>query len=131
VLRPEALAQRVLSDETVELADHVVVTRERKVSVDPLLQCRKPQLRQARDLSLGKRLEAEVRQRWPPPEGERLPKQSARAQRVTAPQSRLALCHKPLEAVRIQLVATHVQYVAGRSSLQHAVPRAGRPMWLE
>ena len=53
-LSAKPLAQGVVSDQGFELGDEVVVTAERKVGFDPLLECRQAKLLQPGDLDLGK-----------------------------------------------------------------------------
>ena len=62
----------MLGDEALQLADDVGVASEREVGLDPLLERVQAQLLQPRDLRLGERLECELVQRRPPPQGKRL-----------------------------------------------------------
>ena len=52
-LAAQALAQRVLGDQRLELADELGVAAERELGVDALLERRHAQLLEARDLRLG------------------------------------------------------------------------------
>ena len=70
-LPPERLAQRVVADERLELADHVAVAAELEVGVDPLLAGDEPQLLEASDLRLREVVERELGERRAAPELER------------------------------------------------------------
>ena len=60
-LAAERLAQRVLADERLELADHVAVPPELEIGVDALPQRDEPELLEAADLRLREVLEARTR----------------------------------------------------------------------
>ena len=70
-LPQEALAQRMLGDEPLELADDVTVATELEIGVDPLRNCGEPELVQPPDLRLREILERELRERRSPPRLER------------------------------------------------------------
>src|SRR5215218_10418254 len=70
-LSAQPLAVRLLGDERLQLRDERVVTAEREVGVDTLLDRRHPQLLQAADLRLHERLIGEIGQRPTAPEYER------------------------------------------------------------
>lgn len=67
------LAERMLCDDSLELGDHLGVATGFDVGLDPLLDRDDPELFEPADLSLGERLEHEVCEWRPPPEGEGLP----------------------------------------------------------
>ena len=71
-LTAQPLAQRVLRDETLELADELRMAAEREIGLDPLLERREAKLLEADDRGLGELLVGEVRQRRAAPERERL-----------------------------------------------------------
>ena len=71
-LAAEPLAQRLVGDQALELADQLGPGAEGQVGLDPLLHADQPQLLQPGDLGLGERLVAEVGQGRPPPQGQRL-----------------------------------------------------------
>ena len=71
-LAAQPLAQRVLGDQRLELADELRVPAGGEVGVDALLERREPQLLQPRALGLRERLVGEVGERRPAPQRERL-----------------------------------------------------------
>src|SRR5262245_11221235 len=66
-LAAERLAQRMLADEPLELADDIAVAAELEVRLDALLERDHPQLLEPPDLGLRKGLERELRERRPAP----------------------------------------------------------------
>ena len=94
-LRVQPLAQRVLGDERLELADHLGVPAGREVGVDRHLGRAQPQLLEPADLGGGERLVGDVGQRLAAPQRERLarraPRSSSRSKR-TASTSPSASC---------------------------------------
>ena len=56
MLRAELLAERVLGDQRLELADHVAVMPEREVGLDPPFECGEAELLEARALVPGEGL---------------------------------------------------------------------------
>ena len=95
-LAPQALPQRVLRDQRLELADELSAAAELEVGVDPLLERLQAQLLEPADLGLGERLEGEVGERWAAPQRERLAEQL----RPLVPPAGLCLGDEALEAVR-------------------------------
>ena len=77
-LGAEVLAERMLADERVELADQLRVASVGEVELDPLLDTREAKLLQAGDLGLGEALVGEVRERFSAPQRERLAPASRR-----------------------------------------------------
>ena len=75
LLGAQALTQRMLADEHLQLAEHVLVAAEREIAVDPVHQRGQPQLVELRDLVAPVRLERETGQRRAAPERERLPQE--------------------------------------------------------
>ena len=71
-LRVQALAQRLLGDERLELADDLGVAARLEVLVDRQLERREPQLLEPADLERGERLAGDVVERRPAPQRERL-----------------------------------------------------------
>ena len=71
-LPAKALAERMLSDEPLQLADDVGMQAERELRLDSFLERGHAQLFQPRNLGLDEALVTEVRQRAVPPERERL-----------------------------------------------------------
>ena len=110
-LAAQALPERVLGNERLELADELGVAAEREVRFDPPLERPEEQLLEACDLPLGE-LQRELAQRRPAPEGERLP-QPARSVGRLAMSCFLA---KRLEPVKIELPLADLDHVAGGAS---------------
>src|SRR5262249_6816117 len=67
----EALAQRVIGDERLQLRYELEVPCEREIGIDPLLERDQTQLLQPGDIALRERLVGHVRKRCPSPEAER------------------------------------------------------------
>ena len=78
----QVLAQRMLGDQRVELADHLGVPAGREVGVDRHLRRAQPQIVEAADLGGRERLVGDVRERVAVPQRERL------ARRATPSSSR-------------------------------------------
>ena len=116
-LAAQALPQRMLGDERLELADELGVTAERQVGVDPLLERRQPQLLQPRDLGLGERLVGEVGERRPAPQRERLAQLRAAA---VCGRARRASADSRSKRARSSSDGVDAQHVAGRARRQPA-----------
>ncbi len=69
---PQALAERVLGDERLELSDQLVVAPECEVGVDPELHRCQPDLLEPGDRRLGEALVGEVRERRASPQRQRV-----------------------------------------------------------
>jgi hypothetical protein len=95
--------QRVLPDEPLQLCDRTGVPPQRELGIDPCLDRGQAKLLEARDLVLGKRLKAELRQRWAAPEGEGL----GQALEVAALQ-------RALQPLAVELTLLDTQEIAGR-----------------
>jgi hypothetical protein len=106
---PEGLAQRVLADERVELADDVAVAAELEVGVDPLLERNKAQLLQPVRVRLRPCVEGELGERRAAPEAERLAERAPLGLGV----GRTRLAQQPLEAHGVDPLALDVKHVAG------------------
>ena len=94
----QVLAQRMLGDQRVELADHLGVPAGREVGVDGRLRRAQPQLVEAADLGGGERLVGDVLERVAVPQRERL--------------ARRAALQQPLEARRVHLAVGELELVA-------------------
>ena len=94
----EALAQRLLAHEPVELADDLPVAPGGEIALDRVLERRQPELLEPPDLRRRERFAGDVVQRRAVPERERLP--------------RLAELHEVLEPPRVDLRGIDVQLVA-------------------
>ncbi len=109
-LAVQMLPKRLLGHGGLELGDQVRVSAERKLRIDPRLECRPAPLLQARDLGLHKRLIGKVGERRPAPELERLPELLCRAIRIgleLGPTAR----HELLEAIDIPLSGADIEPV--------------------
>ena len=116
-LAAEPLAQRMLVDERLELADELGALPEPEVGLDALLQAGEAPLLQPGDLSLGPLLVGEVGERRAAPEGEGLAQRRGRAGRVAGRQRRAPGRRQLLEAVEVEPPGRDVQEVArGRGS---------------
>ena len=71
-MAPQALPQRVLGHEALELRHELDVASQREVRLDPSLDGDEPKLLEAHDRRLGEGLVGEVVERRPAPELERL-----------------------------------------------------------
>ena len=71
-LAAEALPQRMLADERLEIADELAVTAEGELGLCALLLEREPELLQPTDLALCERLVRKLRQRLAAPERKRV-----------------------------------------------------------
>ena len=92
-LRAQALTERILVDQRLELPDQLVVSAAGQLSLVLLLNTDQASLIQPRDLTLREALVREIAQRRATPERQRL-----------AQPSLLAQAHEPL---KVQLVRTH------------------------
>ena len=108
-LPARALPQRVLLHEPLELADHLRVTPECEVGVDPVLERGEPQLLEAGDHRLGERLEGEVAERRAAPQRERAPQARRPGLGVAVREGAAALRRQELEAVQIDLLGVDPQ----------------------
>src|SRR5581483_5186176 len=117
VLRAEALAQRVLRDERLELADHVAVPTEREAGLQPPPERVQAQLLEPRLLAARERLR-ELRERTAAPERERVGEKFARGRGVAAGERAAGRGDRPLEADEVELVVAELEQVAGRPRLQ-------------
>ena len=77
------LAERMRRDELLELDDHTLVTTERELEIEPLLDHRESQLGQPGDGRRRELLVGEVGQGIAPPQRIRLGQQRDRAARIT------------------------------------------------
>jgi hypothetical protein len=120
-LRAEPLSARLLTNETFELDDEVVVTSARKVRIDSLLDRGETQLFEVRNLALRKRLVREVGKRRTAPERERLAEELRRRHGVAFGARTSGLCQPALEPSDIELVRLDPEEVARRPGLEYAI----------
>src|SRR5207247_7853365 len=95
------LPQWLFLDERLQLGDEPGLLSELEVGVDPLLQRVEPQLREPPAGRLGERLLAELGQRRPAPELERLPEERGFPRRLACG---ARLLGQLLEAAEVRLV---------------------------
>ena len=119
VLAAQALAQRVLGDQRLELG-HDVAAPERQVGLDAIRDRLQAQLLEPLGRRLCERDEREVGQGRPAPQrqggAERLRRPGGRARG----KRRVALVDVALEAVEVARVGLDLQHVAGRAGDEHA-----------
>ena len=117
MLRAEPLAQRVLGDQRLELADHVAVMPEREVGLDPPFERGEAELLEARALVPGERLR-ELGECRPAPERERVAQQLPRLPGIALRERLPAVGDRALEAGQVELVVADLEQVAGSACLQ-------------
>jgi hypothetical protein len=103
-LPAQALAQRMVGDERVELADQLLVQAAREVAVDPLHPRDEAVLVESVHLVASGRLELDPVERRTPPEGERVAEQLRGGGDIAGARSRLGVADEPLEPGRVQLL---------------------------
>ena len=113
-LAAQALAERLLADERLELADERSVTAEGELGLDPPFEPDQPQLVEPADRRARKRLVREVGERRPAPESECVAKTLRRHRGLV----RLGLVEQAREAVEVELVRPGPEHVAGRPRLE-------------
>jgi len=111
-LSAKALAQGIVSDQRFELGDEVVVATERKVGLDPLLECRQVKLLQPGDLDVRERVECELRKRRAAPEGQGLAERCGGGVRVSGRKCASSLVEQGLEPMQVELAVGDRQDVA-------------------
>ena len=127
LLPAEALAQRVLGDEGLELGDERRMPAEREVGVDPLLERREAQLLEPLAGRGGERLVGEVGERRPAPEVERLAEQRRRRAASSRERARSASAVRRSKRARSKSSSrTRSAYPGGRVSIAAAEPSARR-----
>jgi hypothetical protein len=99
-LATELLAEGLLGNERLELADQLGVATALEVGVDSLFEGRQPQLLEPSDLTLRERLEREVRQRRASPE----PKRGAEGACPLLTREQPGLGHESLEPAEVRLL---------------------------
>lgn len=139
-LRPQALAQRVLGDERLELGHEAGVPPERQFGVDAQLECHEAQLLESCDRALGERRVGEVRERHAAPQPEGLLQVVDGARVVVRGERALAGREQALEPREVDLIRGRHQRVPGwarheqvaaraqpLAQLRHADAQRGRP----
>ena len=111
-LRPELLAQRLVSDQAGQFRDDVGVQAGRQVGVDALAQYGQPPLVQPGRLTVQRRHVAQVGQRGTTPQRQRVAQDPAGLGPLARGQGPPAPDGERLEPLRVQLVRPHQQGVA-------------------
>ena len=112
-LPPGPFRYPLLSDQRLQLGDHLLPTSERQPGVDPVGHHRGMSLLESVDLGLRKPVEAEIRKCLSAPEIECFRQHDLRASGVTGLEQAPALDRKPLETTRVELFRFDPQQVAG------------------
>ena len=81
-LRPEPLVEGVFGDQRLQLADEVLVEPERKVGIDPGLECGHPQLTEPGDLGNDQLAPIHAGIRVAPPQAQRLSEHTGGGDRI-------------------------------------------------
>ena len=126
---PQPLAQRMRRDELLELDDHALVTTERELEVEPLLDHREPQLGQPGDGRRRELLVGEVGEGIAPPQRIRLGQQRDRAARITVGGRRLPGRDELLVPVHVDGFRRQLERVAAAAH-RNELGRAERPAQL-
>jgi hypothetical protein len=121
-LTAQPLAQRLLGDQRLQLADEVAVAPSGQIRIDPILQRRNLQLPQASNRGLRPSLIGEVGQRRTPPQRERLGEQCRRTSWFTSGKRLTSALRELLKARKIDLLGRGPQRIAG--SPRHQQRRA-------
>ena len=112
---PEALAQRMLDDERVELGDDVRRVAELDIGGDALLERDEAKLLEPPRLGLGPVLERELGERRPAPQLERADEE--RASLLGRRTARVR--EQPFEVMRVDLLALDLEHVPGWTRDEH------------
>ena len=116
--RAEVLAVRMLVDERLQLGDEPGVAAECQVGVHAPLQSGQPDLLEAADLRLRKRLVLQVGQRQPAPQAKRVPEES----RSALGRGAFRRLDQLLEAQQVELIRRDSHDVARLTGLDHVGP---------
>ena len=120
-LGAQPLPVRMLSDQRLQVLDHLGMAAERELGVDQLLERGDPEVIQACHLRLRERLERELRERLAAPQRQRLLERGHGRLGASRGQLRAPLRDEPLEAVRVEGLRVERQLVATLAS--HDRPR--------
>ena len=113
-LAAQALTQRMLRHERLELADQLRVPSAGQVGVDAVFEQRELKLLEPADLGLRKRLECEFRKRRAAPQLKGRSQLIGGAPAVVRGQGLATLVGQALAAVEVELARLHVEQVAIR-----------------
>ena len=120
-LPPQALAERVLADERLELPGELVVAPEREVGLDAELDRPQPDLLEPARSQAGRTLVGEVRERRASPQRQCVDEPPRRVRRQAAGEQAPPLADQSLEPVQIELVGLDPDHVAGRPGREHVL----------
>ena len=118
----QPLAQRVLGNQRLQLANNVGVMAEREIGFDPVLDDAGPQVLQPGDLHLRERLIAEIGQRGATPQGQRLAEVRRRLLGRVRRQRLPPLPGQALEPVHIDMLVLDPQQVRARPGQHWLIP---------
>ena len=116
-LAAQALAQRVLGDQRLELGHDGVVIAEREVSVDALLERDDAKLFEPARLGFGIRLVRDLGVRRPAPQRERVVQEPGAVRGLAI----ACVAQRRLEPGRVDLPRVGAQHVTGRARDQHVL----------
>jgi hypothetical protein len=117
VLGAEALAERMLGDQRLQLSDDVAVMPERELGLDPQFDRSKSNLLEPCALVPAEGL-GELGERGAAPERERVVQQLRRLQRVVLRERLARADDPPVEAREVELVVFDLEHVAGCTCVQ-------------
>ncbi len=116
-LRADALAERVIPHECLELSHQVPVAAEREIRLDSLLERCQPDLFESVDRGAGEGLVREVGKRGSSPQSERLRQEVGRELWLTAGGGPSRFLGQALEPVEVEPFRRDPDCIAGRPSL--------------
>ena len=119
-LRAQSLPQWVRRDQTLELANQLAVTAEREPRLDVVFDRRDTELFEPPDRICGEALVADICQRRPAPEPDRLRERVRRRLRAPGGELRASTLHELLEPIQVELTRLEAHEIAGRSRHDHA-----------
>ena len=128
LLAAEALAERVLADERLELAGHLGVAAAGEVRVDAVADARQAKILQPRDLRLCEPGVGHVGEGRPAPQLQRASQRRRRLPGLAGAELRPAVADKPLELVGVELARRQPQRISASLRAKDALAeRAAKP----
>ena len=121
-LAPQAFAERLLGDETLQLGDERSVTAEREIRIDSRLEGDEPKLVQPTSLLLDDATVANVRERRAVPQRERGFQAIRREPGSAARQCVASFAVEPFEPRPVDQLSLDVEHVAGGPCDERALP---------
>jgi hypothetical protein len=122
-LTDEALAQRMLADERLELRHRSCGFAERELRIDPLLESRQPRFLQPRDLRLGERRVREIGERGTAPQPQRLTQPRGRAFSIARLERTSAFTDERLKAAEVDVARLDLQQIPAPAGDQQVLPK--------